>query len=153
AIVEFDDADLRAERRLTERNIETARLRREQAKLRREKLEADLKRWTDTDTPRERLEQTEKEIGIARKDEDIAEALLKELDASLAVVDLRLAKASVHAPADGTVAKLHVEEGEFVTVGRSLFTFISGDVLVRAPIDEVDMGRLPPKAEARVHFD
>ena len=152
-IVEIDDTDLKAERRLTERSIETARLRRDQAKLRREKLEADYARWKDTDTPRERLEQTEKEIGIARKDEDIGDALLKELDAQLAVVDLRLGKTRVAAPADGTVAKLHVEEGEFVAAGRGLFTFISGDVLVRAPLDEVDMGRLPAKAEARVFFD
>jgi len=152
-IVEFDDADLRAERALTERGLETAKLRREQARLRREKLEADHVRWKDTDVPRERLEQLDKEIGIARKDEEIADAQLRELDAALAVVDLRLAKTRVAAPADGTVAKLHVEEGEFVTAGRGLFTYISGAVLIRAPLDEVDMPRLPARAEAFVHFD
>jgi RND family efflux transporter MFP subunit len=152
-VVDLDDTDLRAERRLTESAIATARTRREQAKLRREKLESDYERWKDTDTPRERLEQVQKEIGIAKKDEEIADAQRQELEASLAVSDLRLGKTSVVAPAEGTVARLHVEEGEYVTPGRSLFTFISGQILVRAPIDEVDMGRLPAKAEARVHFD
>ncbi|MBI2931999.1 MAG: efflux RND transporter periplasmic adaptor subunit [Planctomycetes bacterium] len=153
AIFELDDTDLRTERRLTEVGIETSKLRREQARLQREKLEADLARWRGTDTPLERLEQLDKEIAIARKDEEIADARLRELDASLALVDLRLGKTRVTAPADGTVARLHAEEGEFVTTGRALFTFISGDIFLRAPIDEVDMGRLPDKAEARVHFD
>ncbi len=152
-IVEIDDRDLRAERAQTERAIETSKKRRDQARLRREKLEADLARWRDTDTTRERLEQTEKEIGIARKDEEIADAQLKELEAALAVSDLRLSKCVLNAPADGLIAKLHVEEGEFVSPGRGLFTFISGLILIRAPIDEVDMGRFPAKAEAHVHFD
>ncbi len=153
-IVELDTTDLDAEREQTVRDLKTWRLRADQARLRVDRTDAELKRVSASDESEWRKEALVKDLAIAKKDVDIAEATVRTQEAALAVVELRLKKASIAAPFAGVVTKLHVEIGEAVTPGRQLFTFQSGPpFLVRAPIDETDVGRLQLGLQAKVTFD
>jgi len=153
-VVLLDPAEFEAERKRTEAEFETQKLRIEQARLRADKIEAELGRLRGTDEPVQRIESLEKELGVARKDTEIAAASARALEETLRLAELRFAKATVTAPFDGTVIKLQTETGEHVTPGRTLFTIQSAPpLLVRAPIDEVDAGRLKLGLETKVRFD
>lgn len=154
AVVVIDDSDIVAEWKVTNTDIETQQLRAKQAAQRREKLQADYDRLSQTDEPRQTLDRLKKEIEIAQTDEQIAASAIKTLQAQLQVIERKKAKSSVPSPFAGTVSKLHVEIGEFVTPGKPLFTVLSdGPLLVRAPIDEVDKARVTRDRRARVMFD
>lgn len=153
-IVLLDRRDLETRREQSARDREVARLRIEQARLRVDKVDAELKRVRGTDEPAQRIEQLEKDLAIARKDVEIAEASEKTLSSALDVIELQLAKTAIAAPFDGTVTKMQVEVGESVTPGRALFTYQSRPpFLVRAPIDEVDMGRMKLGLDCKVRVD
>lgn len=153
-VIELDGSDLRAERAQTLREIETAALRVEQAKLRAGKMQAELDRLRGTDESPWRIEALEKDLSVARMETDIASASRKALEATLARVDLRLAKIVIAAPYAGTVTRARVELGENVAPGTPLFTIQSAPpFVVRAPIDEVDVPRIAVGQEARVTFD
>lgn len=153
-VFEIDSRDLEAEREVTRREIETARARIEQAAVARKKVWEDLERLKRVDVPKGDVERTERDLEIARKLEEIAQLEIRRLEAQLDVLNLRLTKTMVAAPFAGTVVRLHSEEGESVTPGKPLFTIHSaGDLLIRAPIDEVDMGRIALDLPARATFD
>ncbi len=153
-VFEIDSRDLRAEREVASREIETARARVSQAELRKKKVSEDLHRLKDVDVPKGDVERLERDLEIARKDEEIARLAIRTLEAQLAVLDLRLSKVAVKSPFDGTVVTLHAEEGESVVPGKALFTVHSaGTLLVRAPIDEVDMDRVALGLPVHVTFD
>jgi HlyD family secretion protein len=153
-VVLLDPAEFEAERRRTEAELNTQKLRQEQCVIRERKIEAELGRLRGTDESVHRIESLEKELAVASKEIDIAGALARVLEETLRLADLRLAKATVTAPFDGTVIKLQTETGEHVTPGRTLFTIQSAPpLLVRAPIDEIDAGRLKLGLEAKVRFD
>jgi RND family efflux transporter MFP subunit len=154
AVFELDARDLRAEREVTIREIETARARVSQAELRKKKVWDEFERFKRVDVPKGDVERLERDLEIAKQDEEIARLSIRTLEAQLQVIDLRLSKTTVAAPFAGTVVTLHSEEGESVTPGRSLFTLHSaGELLVRAPLDEVDMGRVAIDLPVRVTFD
>jgi HlyD family secretion protein len=153
-IVTIDPEEFRTQHEQTARDLVTWRLRAEQAKLRVERAEAELKRSSGPEESEWRREQLAKDLAIAKKDFDIAEASVKTQEAALDVVELRLRKSAVAAPFDGILTRLHVEVGENVTPGRQLFTIQSAPpYLVRAPVDETDLGRLALGQEAKVTFD
>ena len=153
-IFELDSRDLEAEREVTRRDIETSRARIDQAELRKKKVSDDLERLKKVDVPKSDVERLERDLEIATKDEEISKLEIRRLDAQLKVLDLRLAKTSVAAPFDGVVTRLLSEEGESVTPGKALFQIHSaGELLIRAPIDEVDMGRLALGQPVRLTFD
>jgi HlyD family secretion protein len=153
-VFELDSRDLEAEREVTRRDIETARARIEQAALRKKKVSEDLARLKDVDVPKGDVQRLERDLEIARKDEEIAGLEIRRLEAQLKVLDLKLEKTKIAAPFDGVVTKLLSEEGESLTPGKSLFQIYSaGELLIRAPIDEVDMGRLSLGLPARLTFD
>ena len=153
-VVEIDSRDLKAEREVANREIETARARVSQAELRKKKVWEDLKRLKDVDVPKSDVERLERDLEIARQDEEIAKLSIRTLEAQLAVLDLKLSKVTVVAPFAGTVVTLHSEEGESVVPGKALFTLHSaGLLLIRAPIDEVDMGRVSLGLPVHVTFD
>lgn len=153
-VFELDPRDLEAEREVTRREGETQRQRLEQAVVRRQKVGEDLERLKGVDVPRSDVDRLKRDLEIARQEEEIAKLTIRTLEAQLGVIDLRLTKSRVLAPFDGTVVRLHAEEGESVTPGRPLFTIHSaGDLLIRAPVDEVDMGRVAPGLAARITFD
>jgi HlyD family secretion protein len=153
-VFELDARDFEAEREVTRRDIETARARIEQAGLRKKKVSEDLARLKDVDVPKSDVQRLERDLEIARKDEEIAVLEIRRLEAQLKVLDLKLEKTKVAAPFDGVVTKLLSEEGESVTPGKALFQIYSaGELLIRAPIDEVDMGRLTLGLPVRVTFD
>jgi HlyD family secretion protein len=153
-VVEIGSRDLEAEREVTCRDIDTARARIGQATLRKKKVSEDLERLRKVDVPKGDVERLERDLEIAVADEEIAGRQIKTLEAQLDVLSLKLAKTKVAAPFDGTVVRLHSEEGESVTPGKTLFTVHSADpLLVRAPIDEVDMGRLALGQKVKLSFD
>lgn len=153
-VVSIDPEDILGEWKVTNSDIATQQLRETQARLRREKLDADYKRVVGTDEPRQNLDRLEKEIEIARTDELIAASAIKTLQAQLAVIERRKGKTEVAAPFAGTVSKLLVEVGELVTPGKPLFTILSdGPLLIRAPIDEVDKPRVRLGLPVVVAFD
>lgn len=154
SIFELDSRDLEAEREVTRRDIATSRARIDQAELRKKKVSEDLERLKKVDVPKSDVERLERDLEIASKDEDISKLEILRLDAQLTVLDLRLAKTNVTAPFDGVVTRLLSEEGESVTPGKALFQIHSaGELLIRAPIDEVDMGRLSLGLPVRLSFD
>jgi HlyD family secretion protein len=153
-VVEIDSRDLEAEREVTRSEIKTARARIDEAVLRRKKVWEDLTRYQGVDVPKGDVERLERDLEIAKKAEEISTLSIRTLEAQLGVLELKLGKVRVAAPFDGTVSKLHCEEGESVTPGKSLFTVLSaGPLLVRAQIDEVDMGRVALGQAARITFD
>ncbi|MBI4563958.1 MAG: efflux RND transporter periplasmic adaptor subunit [Planctomycetes bacterium] len=153
-IVLLDRNDLEAEREQMRRDLDASRLRVEQSRLRAEKIEAELHRVRGTDEPLQRIEALEKDLSIARKDIEISAATVRISEAAMHLLELRLAKTAVAAPFDGTLTKLHVEVGESITPGRQLFTFQSNPpFLVRAPMDETDVGRIRVGMAAHVTFD
>lgn len=125
---------------VVELETDVAQAQMEQAELRRKKIWEDLERWKGVDVPKGDVDRLTLDLAIAKADEQIAR--------------LTLDKARVAAPFDGIVVKLHSEEGEWVIPGKALFTLHSaGPPLIRAPIDEVDMGRLALSLPARLGFD
>jgi len=154
AVVELDTRDLEAEREVTLREIATSRTRLEQAVVQKKKVSEDLERYRKVDVPKGDVERLERDLEIAVKAEEIFKQSIQTLEAQTKVVDLRIRKAAIAAPFDGIVVRLHSEEGESVTPGKPLFTIHSaGPLLVRAPLDEVDMGRLSLGLPVRVTFD
>ncbi len=114
----------------------------------------DLERYRKVDVPKGDVERLERDLEIAAKFEEILRRSIQTLEAQMQVIDLRLKKARIAAPFEGVVVKLHSEEGESVIPGKLLFTLHSaGPLLVRAPLDEVDMGRLALGLPVRVTFD
>jgi HlyD family secretion protein len=153
-VFEIDSRDLKAERQVTSREIETASARVASAELRKKKVWEDVRRLKDVDVPKGDVERLERDLEIAKQDEEIARLSIKTLEAQLAVLDLKLSKVNVTAPFDGLVVTLHSEEGESVVPGKALFTIHSaGPLLIRAPIDEVDMGRVSLRLPVHVTFD
>lgn len=153
-VVEIDDTDIVAEWTVTNSDIETQRKRLTQSKLRVDKLIADRDRLIGTDEPQQNIDRLNKEIEIARMDEQIAEASIRTLQAQLQVIELRKAKTKVRSPFHGTVSKLLVEVGELVTPGKPLYQILKeGPLLIRAPIDEVDKPRIRLDMPVRVTFD
>lgn len=154
SVVSIDPEETRTQREQTARDLVTWKLRAEQAKLRVDRADAELKRSAGPEESEWRREQLAKDLAIARKDFDIAEASVKTQEAALDGVELRLKKTTVAAPFDGILTKLHVEVGETVTPGRQLFTIQSAPpYLVRSPVDETDLGRLALGQETKVTFD
>ncbi len=153
-IFELDSRDFEAEREVIRSDLDTSRLRIELAALRRKKVWEDLERLKKVDVPKGDVERLERDLEIGKKDEEIAALALRTLEAQLQVLTLKLAKTKVAAPFDGVVTKLLSEEGESVTPGRPLFQLHSaGELLIRAPVDEVDMGRLALGQSVRLTFD
>jgi HlyD family secretion protein len=153
-VVEIDSADLKAEREVVRNDVETARARLVTAGLQKKKVFEDLERRRTVDVPRSEVERLERDLEIAKADEHVASRQIKTLEAQLAVLDLRISRTEVRSPFDGTVVTLHAEEGESVVPGKPLFTaHSSSPFLVRAPMDEVDVGRLSLGLPVRVTFE
>lgn len=156
-VIELDPGDLLAQRTLVQRDLDVSKLRLDQAVLRKQKIIADLERLEslqDNVISQQQIDQMEKDRDIADKDEEIFKAQIESLRAQFDVVDRTLSKTRIYAPYDGTIAKLFVEEGEIVTPSKPLLALTSsGPLLIRAPIDEVDMGRIDLAKPVRARFD
>ena len=153
-IFELDSRDLEAEREVTRRDMETSRARIDQSTLLKKKIQEDLERLKKVDVPKSDVDRLERDLEIATKVEEISRLEIRRLEAQIVVLDLRLAKTKVAAPFDGVITKLLGEEGESVTPGKALFQIHSQEeLLIRAPIDEVDMGRLSLGLPVRLSFD
>ncbi|MBI3096658.1 MAG: efflux RND transporter periplasmic adaptor subunit [Planctomycetes bacterium] len=84
----------------------------------------------------------------------VAEARVAQLEAMLRTLDVALARATITAPFDGTVTQLWVEEGESVTPGARLCEVMDlSRNHVRAPIDEVDIGKVRLGQPVRLQFE
>jgi HlyD family secretion protein len=89
--------------------------------------------------------------GAWQPDLVIADARVATARAAVAAVEAELGQLRVVAPFAGTVLQVNVRVGEYATTGSSVL--VLGDVAtlhVRADIDEMDVWRLRPDAQARV---
>jgi len=82
------------------------------------------------------------------------QAQATEAQASYDAAENALSKSSVHAPFDGIVYSLPVKQGAFVQAGDLLLQEADlSHVLVRAYVDEPDIGRLQPGQKVEVTWD
>ncbi len=154
AVILIDDSDIIAEQAVLKRDIQTQNLRQQRALLRQNQLETEYDRLKNTDETLRVLEKLQKEIEIAKKDVEIAASAIESLEANVDRIELQKKKSQVVAPFGGIISELHVEEGELVSPGKPLFTILcDGPLLIRAPIDEVDLARVDRTKAARVTFD
>ena len=160
---------------VSEADVEQARARFENAASEFERMEALRKegiastaqhdRATLTlDLAREALDaaETTLEQSVVRQQEiQAAEAAVDQREAAVEIVRAQLDKCFVRAPFDGFVANVYVEPGESVGQSTSLATTFApmcrlvndSDLLVEAPIDEADIGRIDVGQTAYVTFD
>jgi len=91
-----------------------------------------------------------------------AEANVRQLEAAVDYAKAQLAKGRVTAPFDGIIAEMLVEIGESMASGTAgtfmmrtpLFRLVNMETMtLRAPIDEVDCGRVEPGMQARVTLE
>jgi len=84
---------------------------------------------------------------------DALVAQKKELQAAIAHADYQLEQTVVRAPFDGLVVNLDIAEGEFASVGRSLFTLIDTRTwYVVANFRETELPRIRPGTTVRVYL-
>jgi HlyD family secretion protein len=82
------------------------------------------------------------------------QAQVSEAQAAYDVAEDALVKSSVHAPFDGMVYALPVKQGAFVQAGDLLLQEADlSHVLVRAFVDEPDVGRLQSKQRVEITWD
>lgn len=99
------------------------------------------------------LEKKKKDRYSAPEEAQI-QARANEAQAAYAAAEDALSKSSVRAPFDGIVYSLPVKQGAFVQAGDLLLQEADLDhVLVRAFVDEPDIGRLQPGQKVEITWD
>lgn len=109
------------------------------------------------------LRSTQADLSLAEKkkkdrystpEEEQIQARATEAQAAYAAAEDALGKSSVRAPFDGIVYSLPVKQGAFVQAGELLLQEADLDhVLVRAFVDEPDIGRLQPGQKVEITWD
>jgi multidrug resistance efflux pump len=90
--------------------------------------------------------------GASEAEKGVARAAVAQAEALLEQTRTELERLCICAPGDGTVLRVHVHRGEYVAAdaGQALVVFGNlGTLHVRAAIDEHDIPRFHPGAEAR----
>lgn len=84
--------------------------------------------------------------------EDIAaaKAQIAQVQGELAAARSNIANAVIKAPADGTVVKFLVHEGELYAAGQPAVAFYSPNLKVIADLSELDIGKIPASASSPV---
>ncbi len=71
----------------------------------------------------------------------------------LADAEEELANCSVRAPFDGIIADMSVKNGDSVSSGNILLTFISGQKIAEISLNEIDVARVKMGQKAIINFD
>lgn len=83
-----------------------------------------------------------------------ARAQVARAQAALDQAELALGRASLHAPFDGTVARVNLSAGEMAPIGQPAITLLDGSSFqVAISVDELDIGRLQVGQTAHVTVD
>jgi membrane fusion protein (multidrug efflux system) len=101
-----------------------------------------------------RAESQQQTVSVKAAELARAEALLKAVQADLAVAELNLTHTIVRAPTDGVVSKRSVEVGQVVQVGQPLLALVPlHDVWVVANFKETQLTAIRPGQRAEVRVD
>jgi membrane fusion protein (multidrug efflux system) len=101
-----------------------------------------------------RAESQQQTVSVKAAELARAEALLKAVQADLAVAELNLTHTVVRAPTDGVVSKRSVEVGQVVQVGQPLLALVPlHDVWVVANFKETQLTAIRPGQRAEVRVD
>jgi multidrug resistance efflux pump len=120
-------------------------------------FEQDLISAEDHEAARQQLARARAEhdllrAGASQADRKVARAAVAQAEALLEQTRTELERLRICAPCDGTALQVHVHRGEYVAAdaGQALVVFGNlGTLHVRAAIDEHDIPRFHPGAEAR----
>lgn len=102
------------------------------------------------------LDQTapvDSQIGVAVANSALAKARVRSAEAQLKLAELQLSYTKIVAPADGSVSKLSVHEGQLVQVGQGVAEFIPNASYVLANFKETQIGRIRAGQRAEVKLD
>ncbi|MBM4266204.1 MAG: efflux RND transporter periplasmic adaptor subunit [Deltaproteobacteria bacterium] len=163
-LLELWNEDLRAQLVLAEREVEASRARAVEACTIAEVAERDAQRLVRLRGQGvAAVESTEQAVGQAKARDAGCQAARTSAEVSQARVDAARAameRTILRAPFAGVVAELNGEIGEFVTpspLGVATLPTVdlidTGCLYVRAPLDEVDAGRVRAGLEARITLD
>jgi membrane fusion protein (multidrug efflux system) len=92
-------------------------------------------------------------IAVARASAELAHARVTVAEAALEQVRLQLDFTRVLAPADGTVSKLTVREGQLLTAGQPVARLVPPQTYVIANFKETQVGHIRPGQRVQVRLD
>src|SRR5262249_9691605 len=158
------DKDLRASLALTKEDVSSAEAAAREACFTSDQAARDLKRnenlRDDRIIPESLLEQLRSTRDSTAARCDAARAAAGRARAAVGLAPANLEKATLLPPAEGTVADLKAEVGEWVSPSPPalpippVYDIIDPtSIYVSAPIDEVDAGKLKPGLPARLTLD
>ncbi len=163
-LLELWDADLVAQRKLAQRQLAMAKEHRREACIlaenaRRESLRT--QQLVDKGfISSQRAEDDEANARARQASCDAAAADIKRAEAQILVVDAQLARAKLHAPFPGVVARITGELGEFTTPSPpgvptppAIDLIDDSCLYVSAPMDEVDAPKIKISQSARITLD
>jgi HlyD family secretion protein len=127
---------------------------------------ADAGRKQDHDRASYALDQAKAKLSVAKaaydeavngfRSEDVekADALIDQLDAEIAGIQLQLKDTQLKAPSAGTILTRAIEKGSMVSVGQTAFTItLDNEVWVRAYIPQDRLGDIEPGMPVSVFSD
>ncbi len=161
-VLELDRKALEAQLAVAAANVAVARSQVDSAVMRRQKAEDDFQRMSGLFNgsagtryvSHAEFERTRWERDLAVEGVRTAQANLGLLEAQNRVVEVDLARSRVAAPFAGTITRLPVEEGDSVNPGVALFDLMdTSSIQVRAPFDEVDVGKIALGQPVRLALD
>lgn len=163
-LMALDDTDLRAQVALQERTLDTARAAAAEActggDLAARELERSRRLFDAGAVSRQTLEQAEHQRATADAACATGATRVGQTRAAVEVARVNVGKAVLRAPLSGVVSKVSVHRGEWVTPsppGVSLPSAVdlidTASIYVRAPLDEVDAGKVRPGLPVRISMD
>jgi RND family efflux transporter MFP subunit len=103
---------------------------------------------------RDKMKKAKDNNQATEEDVKAAEGQVKQAKAALDLAKLNLERAEIRAPIDGVVSSIKVEAGLSVAAGTPLITIVDpNSYVIRAEVDETDIGKVKKGAEVRVTLD
>jgi HlyD family secretion protein len=163
-LVAISDADLRAQLTLQERSLEAVRLAAVEACANSDLAQRELDRTrlllSGGAATQQALEQAEHQRTAAEAQCTASSARIGQAEASRDVARVMLSKTELRAPFDAVVAKVSTHVGEWITpspaglpMPPAIELLDTQSIYARAPIDEVDAGRVKAGLPARITMD
>ncbi|MBI4639232.1 MAG: efflux RND transporter periplasmic adaptor subunit, partial [Candidatus Tectomicrobia bacterium] len=122
-------------------------------------------------TNQKEIDRTKQEYDIAKSRYDVAlsneaqntvkaydvaaaEAVVKQMGASLELAEIQLKHTLIKAPFPGVISKVHVTQGELIGVGAPIATLVDlSDLYIKAVVDEADTGKIKVGQPVKVTLD
>jgi len=101
-----------------------------------------------------RLRLAQSQLTSAKAQEKTLQAKVRQLEASLALIERQIADGTVTSPLDGIIVEKYVEAGEFVPAGGSICKIVDMNRLwIKIYMAEADLGRFSIGDSVRVEID